>query len=388
VEIPAGERAQWIAARTAGREELAHELLALIEAHEASESQIRAHRSSEPAAPAGRLGAYRLERRIGRGGMGEVWLASRADQQFEQRVAIKLVRSGFGAELLHTRFQQERRLLARLNHPNIARLIDGGVSRDGRPYLAMEYVEGEPILDFCEHRRLDLSSRIHLFRQLCGAVEYAHRNLIVHRDIKPSNVLVTADGSPKLLDFGIAKLIESDAAATVTALLPLTPRYASPEQLRGDPVTTASDVYSLGVMLFELLTGTLPYEMRGNTPAEIVTAIATQEARPASRAADLVPPGDLDAVLAKALEKEPARRYGSVEQFAADLENYLHARPVTARPLTVRYRLAKYLRRHWGGVAAAVLVALALCIAAAISIRAAHLAKLQQARAERVTQFL
>ena len=378
LQIPAGLRAHWVVAATGGQEDLAQEVLTLLEAHEASESAV----------PQRVVGAYRLDRRIGRGGMGDVWLASRADGQFEQRVAIKLVRSGLCAELLFTRFQQERRFLARLNHPNIARLIDGGVSSDGRPYLAMEYVEGEPILDFCEHRHLDLGARIHLFRQLCGAVEYAHRNLIVHRDIKPANVLVTADGSPKLLDFGIAKLIQSDDASTATVLPALTPRYASPEQLRGEPVTTSSDVYSLGVLLFELLTGSLPYELRGNTTAEIVAAVTTQEARPASRTANRVPRGDLDAVLAKALEKTPAARYGSVEQFAADLENYLSGRPVSARRLTARYRLGKYLRRHWAGAAAAGVVAVALAAAAAMSMREAHLAKLQEARGARVTEFL
>jgi eukaryotic-like serine/threonine-protein kinase len=378
LEIPAADRALWVAAATGGREELAREVLTLLEAHEASEW----------ATPRRRIGAYRLERRIGRGGMGEVWLAARADGQFEQRVAIKLVRAGLGVELLVSRFQQERRLLARLNHPNIARLLDGGVSADGRPWLAMEYVEGEPIFDFCEHRGLDLRARIEMIRQLCGAVEYAHRNLIVHRDIKPGNVLVTVDGSPKLLDFGIAKLIESEAGATPTALPMLTPRYASPEQLRGDPVTTLSDVYSLGVLVFELLTGSLPYEARGNTPAEIIMAVATQDALVASRTSNRVPRGDLDAVLAKALEKDTAARYGSVEQFAADLENYVGARPVMARPLTVRYQLGKYMRRHWAGVAAAAAVAIGLTAAAALSIRAAHLATLQQARSERVTQFL
>src|SRR5665213_1224187 len=249
LQIPSDQRAQWITTVTGGREGVAREVITLVEAHEAS----------EVAAPQRRIGAYRLDRRIGRGGMGDVWLASRADGQFEQRVAIKLVRSGLGAELLLGRFQQERTFLARLNHPNIARLLDGGVSPDGRPYLVMEYVEGEPILDFCNQGNLDLRARVEMVRQLCAAVEYAHRNLIVHRDIKPGNVQVTADGSPRLLDFGVAKLIENEDLTAATSLPMLTPRYASPEQLRGEPVTTATDVYSLGVLLFELLTGSLPY---------------------------------------------------------------------------------------------------------------------------------
>jgi len=376
--LPASERADWLAEAAHGREEVVHEVLTLLQAHEQSESEARETR----------VGAYRLERLIGRGGMGEVWLASRADGHFEQRVAIKLVRSGLGADLLLSRFQQERSLLARLNHPNIARLLDGGVSASGRPFLVMEYVEGEPIADFCKRHSLALPARIEMIRQLCGAVEYAHRNLIVHRDIKPGNVLVTADGSPKLLDFGIAKLLETDSAATATAIHLLTPRYASPEQLRGDPVTTASDVYSLGVLAFELITGCLPYELHGNSPAEIVSAIATQEPRHASRTTNQIPRGDLDAVLAKALEKEPAARYGSVDQFSEDLKNYLVGRPVSARVLTTRYRLGKYLRRHWAGAVAVAVVAVALATATAMSVRAARSARLEQARSARVTQFL
>jgi serine/threonine-protein kinase len=368
LQVPAAGRAHWIAQAAAGREDLIREVLTLVEAHEASES----------AAPRRRIGAYLLERRIGRGGMGEVWLASRADGLFERRVAIKLVRAGLGADSLLVRFQQERTLLARLNHPNIARLLDGGVSSEGRPYLVMEYVDGEPILEFCEGRRLGPRARIELVRRLCGAVEYAHRNLIVHRDIKPGNVLVTADGSPKLLDFGVAKLLESDASSTATALPPLTPRYASPEQLRGDPVTTATDVYSLGVLLFELLTGRLPFEIHA----------ANGETRLAGRTSDRVPRGDLDPVLARALEKEPGARYGSVGQFAADLENFLAGRPVVARSPTVRYRFGKYFRRHWPGIAAATVVFVALALAAVLSIRAAQLARVEQARGARVTRFM
>lgn len=378
LQIPSDQRAQWITTVTGGREGVAREVITLVEAHEAS----------EVAAPQRRIGAYRLDRRIGRGGMGDVWLASRADGQFEQRVAIKLVRSGLGAELLLGRFQQERTFLARLNHPNIARLLDGGVSPDGRPYLVMEYVEGEPILDFCNQGNLDLRARVEMVRQLCAAVEYAHRNLIVHRDIKPGNVQVTADGSPRLLDFGVAKLIENGDLTAATSLPMLTPRYASPEQLRGEPVTTATDVYSLGVLLFELLTGSLPYEVRGNNPAGMLTAVTTQEARLASRTSDRVPRGDLDPILAKALEKDPAARYGSVGQFAADLGNFLNARAVMARSPTARYRLGKYLRRHWPAVAAVSMVALTLAAAAALSMRAAHLARVQDARSARVTQFL
>jgi eukaryotic-like serine/threonine-protein kinase len=382
LEIPRAERDRWLDEQP--DPQVASDVRSLLEAHEACES----------CGPMRRVGAYRLERLLGRGGMGEVWLGSRADGQFEQRVAVKLVRYGLGMELLGPRFQRERQLLARLNHPNVAALLDGGVAADGRPYLVMEYVDGEPILDFCEHRGLDLRARVSLIRQLCSAVAHAHRNLIVHRDIKPGNVLVTADGSPKLLDFGVAKLLEADDHSTVTVPL-ATPRYASPEQLRGDPVSTASDVYSLGVLLFELLTGSLPYSIKGNTAAEVISAItagaprrASEIKRSGSRPVPAGDPGDVDAILLKALERDPAARYGSVESFDADLENYLHNCPVTARAPTVAYRLGKYARRHWAGIAAGAVAAMSLALVSAISIRAAHLANLQEAHAERVTQFL
>lgn len=379
LQTPAADREHWLQDATRGREDLMREVLTLLEAHEASEA--------EPALR--RIGVYRLEERVGRGGMGEVWRASRADGQFEQKVAVKLVRSGLGSDLLLRRFQSERQLLARLNHPNIARLIDGGVSAGGRPYLVMEYVDGAPILDYAQRHNLPVRARVELFRPLCAAVAYAHRNLIVHRDLKPSNVLVDAAGAPKLLDFGIARLIETEEASTASAFPLLTPRYASPEQLRGEPATTSTDVYSLGVLLFELLTGELPYELRGNAPAELITAITTQDARLASRTVkNRGISGDLDSILAKALDKDPARRYDSVEALSGDLANYLDGLPVLARRQTRRYRAWKYVRRHWAGVSAAAAVALILAGATAVSVRSARLADRQRQRSDRITRFV
>jgi serine/threonine-protein kinase len=381
LELPADERDAWIERQANGRTGLAAEVRSLLLAHTGSE---------QPAQPK-RAGPYLLERLISRGGMGEVWLASRVDGSYRQQVALKLVRSGLGIDLLLPRFQQERQFLAQLNHPAIARLLDGGEAPDGRPYLVMEYVEGEPLLQFCDHRKLSLDERIRLFRKLCDAVEYAHRNLIVHRDIKPGNVLVTAEGQPKLLDFGIAKLTESREASAATAFPLVTPRYASPEQLRGESATTSTDVYSLGIVLFELLTGELPYRLKGESPAEIVTAITSQDARAPSK---LLPASsahvtrDLDAILAKALAKDAAARYPSVERFSADLGNYLDGLPVTARDGTRAYRFVKYVRRHWIGVTAAAVVALSLAGATVISVLAARTANRQRLRAQRVTHFL
>lgn len=379
LEIPAGERRDWLNRTAAGNDELVSEVMTLLESHEACEIAV-----SPP-----RIGPYRLERLLGRGGMGEVWLASRADGSFEQQVAVKLVRPGFGAEILLPRFHRERELLARLNHPNIALLLDGGVSPDGRPYLVTQYIQGEPLLEYCERRRLDVRGRLELFRKLCSAVEYAHRNLIVHRDLKPGNVLVTADGTPKLLDFGLAKILGEDTSATVPIL---TPAYASPEQLRGEAVATVADVYSLGVVLFELLTGSLPYTARTTSATETIDAITRQEPRRASQiereGIRPVPPGDLDAILAKALEKSPERRYSSVESLSADIANFLEDRPVTARRPTRAYYLAKYLRRHWRGAAAGALAVTLLAGATAFSIHSAQVANRQRARAERIAGFL
>ncbi|HUR82489.1 MAG TPA: serine/threonine-protein kinase [Thermoanaerobaculia bacterium] len=308
------------------------------------------------------IGAYRIVKPLGRGGMGTVFLATREGEEFTQRVAIKLVRGG---EALVQRFRQERQILANLDHPNIARLVDGGTTADGLPYLGMEYVDGTPIDAFA--RALPIAGKLRLFLELCDAVQYAHRSLIIHRDIKPGNVLVTADGMPKLLDFGIAKLASPDdtrPAATPTRLM--TPEYASPEQLLGRLVTTATDVYSLGVLLFELLTGEKPFDGATRTAAT-----------EAPRASSLVKAlrGDLDTILGCALEVDPARRYGSVERLADDVRRHLSGHPVLARRPTFGYRAAKFVRRNVLAVAAAAIIAIVTAVAFVVTFQQKQIAE-------------
>ena len=334
-------------------------------------------------------GHYEIERALGAGGMGTVYLARREDEHYERDVAVKVIRSGLQSpEALH-RFFAERQILARLEHPNIARLYDGGSTEDGRPYLVMELVEGMPVDEYCDAHQLSIDQRLDLFRRICGAVQYAHQNLLVHRDLKPANILVTAAGEPKLLDFGIAKRLEPEASAdslTRTGLRVLTPSYASPEQVKGEPVTTASDVYALGVLLCELLAGRGPYRVAAGLPHEIEAAICEQEperpslvpfraagpgsaasAEEIARARGTRPPalrrrlrGDLDNIVLKALRKEPARRYVSVGQLSGDVENHLRSLPVVARPDTLAYRGRKFLRRHPAGISVAAAIVLAM----------------------------
>ncbi|MEA2337410.1 MAG: eukaryotic-like serine/threonine-protein kinase [Thermoanaerobaculia bacterium] len=290
------------------------------------------------------IGPYRVVRQLGHGGMGTVFLAAREDDEFEQRVAIKLVRRGAGGESILQRFRQERQILAALDHPNIARLLDGGSTTAGVPYLVMEYVEGTPIDDYCREHNLPIDERLRLFLQLCDAVQYAHRGLVIHRDIKPANVLVTADGIPKLLDFGIAKLTSAQTDATITRLM--TPDYASPEQLAGKLVTTATDVYSLGLLLFELLTGKRPFEGVQRTGE-------TEPPRASSVSGLRALRGDLDRILLVALDPDPDRRYASVDKLADDVRRHLDGHPVSARGASFSYRTAKFVRRNKLFVAAA-----------------------------------
>ena len=381
LDLPEKEWADYLAALDREDPSLATELRRLLRAKEDGRfaeflDRGVSHPLPEPtAAPlAGRLvWPYVIEAEIGRGGMGSVWRARRADGRFEGHVAIKLLHLAWLGRAGEQRFLLEGRLLARLDHPNVARLIDAGVLEDGQPYLVLEYIAGEPIDVYCERVALDLEARVRLFLDALAAVAHAHRHLIVHRDLKPSNVLVTREGTVKLLDFGIAKLLDSGAgdAPTQTMLHGLTPRYAAPEQLLGKPVTTATDVYALAVMLYELLAGKHPFARNSGSTgdsagADLVRATLTTSPPRASTIADGPSgrrrelQGDFDNILAKALEKESSDRYESVGAFADDLRRFLAHEPVQARPLTVGYRAGKFVRRHRGGVASAALIAIAL----------------------------
>jgi serine/threonine-protein kinase len=378
------------------------------------------------------VGSYRILSEVGHGGMGAVYLAVRDDDEFKKRVAIKLLRRGMATDDLVRRFRNERQILASIDHPNIARLLDGGTTEEGLPYFLMEYVEGEPIDRYCDGHGLSVAERLELFRTVCAAVHFAHQNLVVHRDLKPGNILVTADGVVKLLDFGIAKLLRPElysdrAGATRLEERLLTPEYASPEQARGEAVTTASDVYSAGVLLYELLTGHLPYRLSGLSLHEVTRVIGevdprkpstvigeveertrgdgttakltpesvsrTREGRPDKLRRRLA--GDLDAIVMKAMRKEPQRRYGSAEQLSEDIRRHLEGHPVGARKGTLSYNASKFVRRHRVGVAMATASVLALiAFSAVLTVQAARLARARDraereaAKAQAVSTFL
>ncbi len=397
-----------------------------------------AHEADQATSPpegseAGRsFGSYRILNEVGHGGMGAVYLAVRDDDEFKKRVAIKLLRRGMATDDLVRRFRNERQILASIDHPNIARLLDGGTTEEGLPYFLMEYVEGEPIDRYCDGHGLSVGERLELFRTVCAAVHFAHQNLVVHRDLKPGNILVTADGVVKLLDFGIAKLLRPElysdrAGATRLEERLLTPDYASPEQARGETVTTASDVYSLGVLLYELLTGHLPYRLSGLSLHEVSRVIGevdprkpstvigeveertqadgtttkvtpelvsrTREGRPDKLQRRLA--GDLDAIVMKAMRKEPQRRYGSAEQLSDDIRRHLDGLPVSARKGTFSYNAGKFVRRHRIGVAmaAAAIVSL-IAFSAVLAVQSARLARARDraqreaAKAQAVSTFL
>jgi serine/threonine protein kinase len=347
------------------------------------------------------LGDYKLVRRVGQGGMAAVFLAVRADDEYRKQVAVKLVQPGLGDRDLSNRFRNERQTLAGLDHPNIVKLLDGGSTSEGLPFLVMDYVEGSPIDEYCDEHKLSVDDRLHLFGKVCDAVQYAHQKLVVHRDLKPSNILVVADGTPKLLDFGIAKVLNPDFSSqnllvTQTGTRCMTPAYASPEQMRGKSITPATDIYSLGVVLYELLTGHRPYRLRQHTPAEMERAICEQEPETPSTVISRVETdtssdgkpitttpesvsetregqpdklrrrlrGDLDNIVLKALQKEPQRRYESVEEFSQDVGRHLQHLPVTARRSTLAYRASKFVQRRRIEVSAAVIVLLLLAAAA------------------------
>lgn len=430
VEYEPAARARFLDEECAGDRALLAQVESLIASDEAAGDFIAAPAfvprgaalPAEGEVSAGRrVGSYEIVRELGRGGMGAVYLAVRADAQFVKRVAVKIVKRGMDTDFLLRRFSRERQILAALDHPNIAKLLDGGATEDGLPYFVMEYVEGLPVTDYCDLRKLSVRERLELFRQVCSAVQYAHQNLVVHRDLKPSNILVTEAGTPKLLDFGIAKLLNPGLDAetveqTEAAMRLMTPEYASPEQVRGLQITTASDVYSLGVLLYELLTGRRPYRLKSRTATEIMSAVCEREperpsavvGRPEEIPTDepahvrsAVSPdavassrdteparlrralsGDLDTITIKALRKEPQRRYASAEQLSEDIRRYLVSLPVGARPDTLGYRAGKFVRRHSAGVVAAVSVVLALSAGMGTTVWQKHVAERQRARAE------
>lgn len=368
--------------------ELRAEVMALLEAFDAAPELEPLH----PPAPKqsqdlGGIGPYRLERELGEGGMGTVYLGTRADQQYDKKVAIKVIRSGPGARALIDRFYRERQILAGMEHPNIARMLDGGLNEFGHPYIVMDYVEGQRLDRHCDDNRLTIRERLELFRKVCAAVTYAHQHLVIHRDLKPSNILVTAEGEPKLLDFGIATVMRTQSAGadlTVTAGLFLTPLYASPEMVRGGRVAVSSDVYSLGVILYELLCGRSPYHPFTLSPAQLIHAITTADpnfpSSPAEPTADdsrsqediaaarrLTPAGlagalrgEIDSIVLKALAKDPSERYGSVQQLSDDIGRFLSGEPVGAVHAGTFYLARKFVLRHRAGVAAAAAIVLLL----------------------------
>ncbi len=418
LELPADERQAFLDQNCMDDEVLRGEVLSLLRADQQTgallDQPLPLRSLHDPPVVERRVGTYKLIRELGRGGMGAVYLAERDDdQQFHQQVAIKLIKRGMDTDEIIKRFRYERRILASLNHPNIAHFLDGGTTEDGLPYFVMEYIEGEPLLSYCERKQLGIAERLRLFLQVCAAVQHAHRNLIVHRDLKPSNIMVADDGTVKLLDFGIAKLLHTgaDRLSSVLGQRPMTPEYASPEQVCREAITTTSDVYSLGVVLYELLAGERPYRLAHRNAEEMARIICEQEPIKPSAAAEsrkdergrrksgkakrlssLIPHpssflasslrGDLDNIVLKALSKPAERRYASVEQFADDIRRHLAGKPVLARPDTLGYRTGKFIRRHRAGVAAAVMLVVILLAGVIATTWQAGIARAEQRKAE------
>ena len=392
-DLPTGEREAFLEEQCHGDPELRAEVFSLLQFDLAEEPALREAINAGVASVLGddpvagqMLGPYRIEREIGRGGMSVVYLATRADGEFQKQVAVKLIKRGMDTAFVIQRMRRERRILAGLEHPCIARLLDGGTTAEGLPWIAMEYIEGLPVSRFCEERGLSIEERCLLICKVCDAVAYAHRNLVVHRDLKPSNILITPDGNPKLLDFGIAKLLSEDELGgeeplTRGSLTLLTPEYASPEQIRRAPVTTASDVYSLGVVLYEILTGARPYRLAGASWTEMEHVVCEAEPKKPS-AAEALPArtrrrlaGDLDNIVLMAMRKDVARRYGRAEQLAEDLRRYCQGLTVHARRDTLLYRGGKFLRRNWTVAVAGLLIAASVAIGTVIAGRQALAAR-------------
>lgn len=412
LELDAPARALRLAELRGEDPELAHDLEGLLKLEEESgqflaDPLLTLFSGLHPDAV---VGPYRLERMLGEGGMGQVWLARRDDGLYQRRVALKLLRPGIADPNLRLRFTRERQILARLEHPHIARLLDAGISADGQPYLALEYVEGEPITDWCKAHDLPLDARLQLFQQICRALSHAHANLIVHRDLKPSNILVTPLDEVRLLDFGIAKLLDGDNTLpehTRTGMRAFTLHYAAPEQIRGEPVTTMTDVYALGMVLYELLADARPYRLKRQTDAEWEDAIVNSDpARPSAallrnadneddheRAQTLrrrarMLAGDLDNIVLKALAKPPERRYPSVEAFAQDVQRFREGKPVAARAQSIGYRLSKFVSRHRWALGTALLTAVVLSISLGVVAWQAQSALNQAHRAQAMQDFV
>jgi tetratricopeptide (TPR) repeat protein len=399
LETGPAERAAFVAAACGEDPELRAEVESLLAFEEESEAFIeeplfgRFSGGPEGLVAGQRVGPYQVVREIGQGGMGAVYLAVRADEEFDRQVALKLVGVGSAATIVR-RFRAERQILAHLDHPNIAKLLDGGTTEDGRPYFVMDFVEGRPIDEYAVG--LSLRERLALFREVCAAVHFAHQNLVVHRDLKPGNILVTADGVPKLLDFGIAKLLDpgqTDPGLSELGLRPMTLQYASPEQVKGETISTASDIYSLGVLLHLLLTGHSPYASAADDRQGLERAILEGKTVRASSAVErreearrLV--GDLDTIVLRAMDPEPGRRYASAEQLAADVQRYLDGLPVLSRKDTAGYRLGKFVRRHKAGVAAAAAVLLLILGFSVTVTLLFRKAEQDRDRAEAVSGFL
>ena len=394
---PEQQRASFLTEAAAGDSDLEASVRSLLAAHHATDLIALQDEPADMPRLYGlereRIGPFRIIRPLGQGGMGMVFLAVREEHDVTQTVALKILRLDFADPRLVDRFRAERRILARLGHPGIARLITAGATEGGQPYFAMEFVDGTSLLEHCRRNRSTVDDRLGLFLEICDAVEYAHQQLVIHRDIKPANVLVTEEGRPKLLDFGIAKLLDADdpdAVATRTAGW-FTPEYASPEQLRRQPVTTLSDVYALGIMLYELLAGARPFDLRGLSPAEIEHRVSSvSPPRPSERATDpkvaRVLRGDLDTIIFKALAADPGRRYASVRDLAEDVRRFRARQPVRARPDSWTYRAARFTQRHRVGVAAAVVMVLSLVGGLAAASWQAAVAADQRDRAEQALE--
>jgi serine/threonine protein kinase len=388
-----GERLASILEACGDDAELIEEVESLLRSHESAGDFIEAAPAADGPFQTGMsIGPYRIVQVIGEGGMGMVYQAVRVDDLYRKLVALKVVHRGIYSSGALRRFETERHILAHLDHPNIAKLLDGGTTPDGQPYFVMDFIAGTPIDVYCQNEKLPVRKRLELFLTVCSAVQYAHQNFIVHRDIKPGNILVTSEGAIRLLDFGIAKLLDPDSGGagdpqrdTTSGFQMMTPEYASPEQLCGVPVTTASDTWSLGVLLYVMLTGQRPFEAASRSIQEIYAAIRDTEPRRPSSAAPGIRElrGDLDNILLMSLRREPERRYASVQQFAMDIERYLTGMPVSAREDTFAYRAGKFVRRHKGAAIAAGLAVFTLIAGTITTSMEARESRLERQRAER-----